>query len=166
MSGTHFPMRSLLLIALFFIAGCASGIRSTESFNAEEAIWQGRLAVRVSGDSPQSFSAQFALQGNSERGILSLYTPLGSTVAQVQWSDRGAFLTGEGEPRHFETVGALTQTLTGAELPIGALFAWLQSGRIEAAGWQVERADREAGVLVAHQQNARNSVDLKLLLER
>lgn len=155
----------LPLLALFFIAACASGVRPSIPFDPQTSAWQGRISVRVKGEQAQSFSAQFTLQGDSTEGQLTLSTPLGSTVAQIRWSHEGALLLGQGEPRRFDTLDALTRALTGAALPIDGLFVWLKGGHMQATGWQVERADLAEGLLTARRDDTHASVELKLLLE-
>lgn len=166
MNGLRRLLVRLPLFAIFFIAACASGIRDTDSFDQNIQVWQGRIGVKVRGENAQSFSAQFTLRGSPSNGSLSLYTPLGSTVAQIQWSPDGALLLGQGAPRHFDTLEGLTLSLTGAELPITGLFAWLEGSTVEATGWQIDRADLQNGLLLAHRDSASASIELKVLLDR
>jgi outer membrane lipoprotein LolB len=158
--------RYLPWVALFLIASCASGTRQAGTFDQNFQTWQGRLAVKVKGEAAQSFSAQYALQGTAASGKLSLYTPLGITVAHVQWSPESVVLFGQGEPRQFATLDALTLALTGTELPIASLFAWLDGSQKVDPQWRIERADLENGVWIAHRDFGASSVDVKVLLER
>lgn len=158
--------RYLPWFALLLIAACASNTRQRDTFDLNSPVWQGRLAVTVKGDAAQSFSAQYALQGNPTQGKLSLFTPLGITVAHVAWSPELVVLSGQGEPRQFETLDALTQALTGTELPIASVFAWLEGSASVDPQWRIERADLENGVWIAHREWGGNTVTVRVLLER
>ena len=158
--------RYLPWIAIFLIAACASGARQTGTFDSNFPIWQGRLAVTVKGNAAQSFSAQYALQGTPANGKLALYTPLGITVAQVEWSPASVVLRGQGEPREFDTLDALTLALTGTELPLASLFAWLEGSTLADPQWRIARADLESGVWVAHRDFGADAVTVRVLLER
>jgi outer membrane lipoprotein LolB len=124
------------------------------------------LSVQQSGTKSQAFSATFELAGDANLGQLALYSPLGSTIAHIRWTPQGAVLSGQGTPRTFATLGSLTQELTGTELPIDGVFAWLAGSEALVNGWKVDAADLDAGKLFAHRTDATTRTTLKILLDR
>jgi outer membrane lipoprotein LolB len=114
----------------------------------------------------QAFSAEFEMQGDAQAGTLAFFTPLGSTVARLQWSDEGAYLQASGETQHFVSLDALTLRATGAVLPIASLFAWLKGEAPETPGWQVDLGDLQNGRLNARRLAPDTPADLKIVLER
>lgn len=155
-----------LLIAIFFIAGCASTTGARGQNGPNDSLWQGRLALKVHSTPVQAFTADFELQGNAEAGTLSFFTPLGSTAARLQWSAAGAQLQTSGEPQHFESLDALTLHTTGATLPIHSLFAWLKGNEPTTPGWQVDLRALADGRLTAQRLAPEVPADLKIILQR
>lgn len=89
-------------------------------------VLAGRMSVRVESPRPQSVASDFELGGSGDRGWLRLSGPLGATLAQARWSERGAVLvTPEGE-RRFDDLGALSREVLGEDLPLRALPDWLR----------------------------------------
>ena len=96
------------------------------------------MALQVQDNAAQSFSAGFELRGRAAAGELSLFSPLGATLAQLQWAPGMALLKADGQVRRFESVDALVAAATGAPLPVAALFDWLAGIDTQVAGWQAD----------------------------
>ncbi len=158
--------RACLLFAIFLIAGCASFTRPGAENSAKQAIWEGRLLVQVEGSTPQSLSASFTLQGNVDVGSLVLYTPLGTTAAQLTWDTSGARLQTHDQTHQAATLAELTRHLTGTDLPIASLFDWLQGLNSPAPGWTVDLSQWSQGRLHAQRQSPDAPAQLRLILER
>ncbi len=161
----------LSILAIFLISGCAinSGARAKDG--AENAGWHGRLSVQVSpsaneSNSPaRSFSASFELSGTSEAGELIFFTPLGSTAATVQWNPaRAELVSGEGA-RSFDGIALLIQELVGTDVPIPALFAWLDGRDLAVDGWQVDLTQFDQGKITARRFSPSPQAQLHLILE-
>jgi outer membrane lipoprotein LolB len=145
-----------------------------------EAAWAGRLGWQVAaapGRPAQQASAGFELRGSVQRGTLELSTPLGTLVARAQWRPDGAELrTPDGSSR-FEDLTALSRAAFGGEeVPLQALFDWLQ-GRpsaqaphearglgFEQLGWFVDVSGLTRGTLTAIRA-AEPTVTLRIRLE-
>lgn len=139
----------------------------------------GRLALRVEGtDGARSFSADFDLHGDAERGSLRLTGPLGATLGEARWQPGSAELQTSEATRRFDTLDGLAHALLGEALPLAALIEWLRgrawSGAPSAAradgfdqlGWSVDLARYVAdGVLLAQRQQA-PAVSVRVRLER
>lgn len=140
-----------LLVATLLIAACASNTRVITPNDSESRSWTGRLGLQVEagdtvpGQPAQSFSAGFELGGTARTGQLVLLTPLGSTLAVLNWEPGGASLREGQLIRRFDTLDALSEKATGTALPIAALFDWLQGVDRPVAGWQVD-LDRKSVV--------------------
>ena len=81
--------RAWLAAAVFGVAGCAATVPRAPT------DLSGRLALRVEAPA-HSFSADFDLRGDAERGQLHLTGPLGTTLGEAQWQPGAARLrTGE-----------------------------------------------------------------------
>jgi outer membrane lipoprotein LolB len=159
-------LRLWFLFAIFLIAGCATPTRDPGTFDAKNH-WQGRIAIKVLSTPPQAFSADFELDGQGEAGTLALFSPLGTTVAQMQWAPGLAQLRNGGEVRKFESLSALAQQATGTELPVSALFDWLRGTATPAPGWDADLSQLPEGRLQARRSaDSAPAVELKILLER
>lgn len=161
------PLQWLVtLVAMLLIAGCAHFTGASNQINSKDPLWEGRLLVKVQGASPQSFSASFALQGSASRGHLALYTPLGTTAAQIRWDETSAQLQTNEGTSEFASLAELTLQLTGAALPVTSLFAWLQGVNEAAPGWTVDLDELPQGRLRAQRFDDPAPVQLLVVLER
>jgi len=128
-------------------------------------VWSGRLAVRTDAapDVPaRSMSGEFELSGNASNGQLVLTSPLGTTIARARWSDPVGVqgvpstieLEADGGTRRYATLEDMMQRAIGDQLPLAAMFDWLD-GRpwpaapvqrsadgkaFEQLGWHVDLA--------------------------
>jgi outer membrane lipoprotein LolB len=151
------------VIALALLLGACA----TPSHEAGQAggSWSGRLSLHVDSDPVQSFSAGFDLQGDAHTGHLSLFSPLGATVAQLNWSPSDARLRSEGKEQTFDSLAALTRHAVGTELPIAGLFSWLSGQPVTPDGWVADLRNRNNGKLVARRVNPAPAIELRLILE-
>lgn len=138
---------------LVLMTGCATVIPADDPTQKPVDAWRGRLAVKVEEGAPaaaaRAFSADFDLQGAPQAGELSLYTPLGTTAAQVHWQSGQAWLQTPAQTQHFPDLETLLQTLLGTEVPVRALFAWLHGQAADADGWEVDLRAHDQGRIVA-----------------
>jgi outer membrane lipoprotein LolB len=168
------PLRSWWLAAAcaLLLAGCAVPPRAPTAPGVQ--AWSGRLALTVDGQSNpspgsnpgQSFSAGFELRGAPEAGELSLYNPLGGTIAVLSWSPGVATMRANGSTRQFPSLEALAQEATGAPLPVTALFDWLSGKATPIAGWQADVSRVAEGRLHARRSDPPPPADLRVLFER
>lgn len=158
-------LQIVLLVAGLLLTGCASlGGRQT-SGGQNATHWQGKLALKIFSQPVQAFSANFDLQGNPAKGALILSSPLGTTLAHMQWEPDSATLVANGEPKHFDSLQAMARNTTGAELPIASLFSWLQGQDELASGWQADLTELASGRITArHTEEVR--AELKIILEQ
>lgn len=127
--------------------------------------WSGRLALTVDSEPRQSYSAAFELGGTPETGELTLFSPLGNTLASIRWSPAGAQLQqGERITRRAD-LDSLSAELTGAALPVLALFDWLQGQPSSAAGWEADLQRHADGRVVARRLHPEPTAELKLVFE-
>ncbi|MDM7463336.1 outer membrane lipoprotein LolB [Tepidimonas taiwanensis] len=125
--------------------------------------WSGRIALTLASEPAQRWSAAFDLEGSPTQGTLRLYTPLGQTLATVGWTADGAWLDrGDGAPTRYPDVATLTAELTGAALPVAALFDWLAGVARDVPGWRVDLSDHAAGRLRAQRLAPPPAADLRL----
>ncbi len=153
-----------LLLGPALVSGCA---RQTALVKQPgDAFWAGRLALRVDSDPVRNLSAAFELSGNASQGELRLFTPLGSTVSSLHWAPGSAQLRSGGETRNFESLDALSMQLTGAAIPVAALFQWLSGVNASGGDWQADLSQLEQGRLTARRAEPAPTAELRLVLER
>ena len=155
--------RSLLAACLLWLAGCAQPPAPPAG---EANAWSGRLALQVEGDAAQSFSAIFELRGSPRAGELILLSPLGNQLAQLSWKDGHAQLTSAQETRSSHSLDTLLQDLTGAQIPVSALFSWLQGQHASAPGWQADLAGLPDGRVLARRFEPAPAATLRIALTR
>ncbi len=156
-----------MLAPLVVLPGCATAPRPLASAQdlALAKAWSGRLALTVHSTPAQAFSAGFDLTGNAEKGELRLYSPLGNTLAALTWTPQGALLQQGSTQTHSGSVQDLLLQVTGTELPLQALFDWLQGKNPTVAGWTAELAQLPEGRLQVRRSSPQPEVDLRIMLE-
>ncbi|WP_335645428.1 lipoprotein insertase outer membrane protein LolB [Melaminivora suipulveris] len=147
------------------LSGCAQPPRAASDAQRGD-FWSGRLAVQVEGDAARSFSAGFTLAGSASAGSLLLYTPLGNALAELRWTPQHAVLKQGDRERSSTSLQQLARDLTGVDLPIEALFAWLHGDAVQAAGWQADLSRLQDGRLVASRHAPEPQATLRVVLER
>ena len=150
------------------LLGCASSRRTPPNDGSPRPanLWNGRLALKVDGDSPQSWSASFELQGSPEQGSLDLFSPLGSTVAHLEWAPGQALWQARGETRRYASLEQLAADATGTPVPITALFHWLQGQQPNLPGWQADLSQLDNGRLTARRDHPQPALELRIVLDR
>lgn len=155
----------LLVFASFLIAGCARPPGAEGQNVLNSGVWAGRMALQVESDPPQSFAAGFELKGTPQAGALSLYSPLGNTLAVLNWSPQVATLNSGGDIRQFASLETLVTQVTGTAIPLPALFAWLEGNQASAAGWTADLSGLADGRLVAKRHDPMPVAVLRVVLE-
>lgn len=157
---------SLALAASLVLMGCTTPSRPPLAQGTPTPQeWQGRMSVSVQSTPPTSMSAGFLLRGSAAQGELDLYSPLGTTLAALQWSPQRVRLLQGQTPEHFDSLDQLTEKATGTTLPIEALFGWLQGRAIPAQGWQADLTDVSQGRLTAQRTAPLPEVTLRIKLD-
>jgi len=159
-------LKLVCLLAIVLIAGCASNTRARDPNDSLSSRWQGRLSLKVDSTPVQAFSADFDLQGDAHAGSLSFFSPLGSTLARLQWDADGALLQTAGEAQHFDSLNNLTRHATGATLPVASLFEWLRGNAPFTPGWEVDLHELPIGRLMARRVAPDTPALLKIILDR
>lgn len=157
--------RWLAMALVLALTACAQPPRPPAAPDGARTQWTGRLALRIDSDPVQSFHAAFDLRGNASAGELSLFSPLGSTLARMVWAPGQAQLRWNGQQRDFDSIAALTREATGAELPIASLFEWLAGRDSRAEGWTADLAALTDGKLLAERSQPAPAVQLRLVIE-
>ena len=153
-------------MAALLLAACAQPPRPA---GGAADHWSGRLAVQVEEDAntpPQSFSAGFELKGSPDAGELTLFNPLGTTLARLEWLPGRALLHSGQERRESTSLQALVLELTGSDLPIAALFGWLKGEAVQAAGWEADLGALDNGRLTATRHTPAPRTTLRIALSQ
>lgn len=164
MTARH-PGLPWVLAAALALGACATPSRDAAQSLAQPDTWAGRLSVRVDSEPVQAFSAAFELHGDARQGRLSLYSPLGGTVAQMRWSPTEARLSTDGKEQTFDSLAALTRQAVGTELPIAGIFSWLKGDAAGLDGWVTDSQHHPGGRLVARRASPPPTVELRLILD-
>ncbi|MCW5653353.1 outer membrane lipoprotein LolB [Hydrogenophaga sp.] len=151
---------ALLLAAL--LSACATPLRPA---GPGEEAWNGRLALQVDSQPPQSFSAGFDLRGTAASGELQLVSPLGNTLALVSWTPSGAELRQGNQVTRRGTLDELTTELSGTAVPVAALFGWLRGQPAEAPGWHADLSRHREGRIMARRTEPLPSAELRIVFQ-
>ena len=162
------------LTAIVLIAGCAHNTLATGTNDAQigpqinllQDYWAGRISLQVQSEPPQAFFAAFELKGSAEQGELALISPLGSTLAVMRWSPTEATLLQGGNATAFASTDALLLQVTGAALPLSALFDWLANKNTPVAGWQADLSQSGSGRITAVRTVPAPQTHLRIVLDK
>ena len=153
----------MLAVIATWLTGCA---QPQPKGDTEDDGWSGRLALQVEGQASQSFSAIFELRGNERSGGLVLISPLGSRLAQLDWSAGYAELVSSQETRRSDSLEALLQDVTGTRIPVAALFSWLRGTQATAPGWRADLSSLPEGRITAYRDDPAPQATLRIALTR
>ena len=157
---------ALPLVATFLIAGCARKIYPSDPNDAEKKLWTGRISLQIQSEPPQAFFAGFELKGHSERGELSLTSPIGNVLGIMRWSPDEAVLESGNETKRFLSVDALLEQTTGAAIPVTALFDWLKGVNTRLNGWSADLSGLNLGRIVATREEPAPQTRLRIVLDQ
>lgn len=165
----HCLQRGLLLAlssATGLLGACAlPARRASGTDEAGEGYWSGRLALQVESEPPQSWSAGFELTGRPEAGELRIASPLGQILAQLHWQPGSAVLVRGSDRLQRPSLPALVRELTGTDIPIDGLFAWLRGQAAEVAGWEADLSRQPEGRISARRLQPLPATTLRLQFE-
>lgn len=134
---------------------------------------QGQMGIKLGAwqnEPARGMSFGFFFQGQLERGSLALMTPLGSQVAQIEWTPTAATLRrigpGGGEDLSRGGIEELAEAALGEALPLQTLVHWMQgrpdpglphapqaeAGIFEQRGWLIDTRERTHGRILATRQ--------------
>lgn len=162
------PLLALFVAFLVLLTGCASPPSTAPALRAEQGAWSGRLALQIeeqAGQAAQSFSATFELQGSATQGELTLFSPLGSVLARLDWTPGHARLQSGDSTQESTSLDVLLTQITGAALPVPALFDWLRGVQTTASGWQAQLSDIGRGRLEATRYSPAPRATLRIAFE-
>ena len=148
---------------LVLLTACAT---PQSPISAPGADFSGRLAVQVLKDPPETLSAGFELQGSAQSGQMLLLSPIGTTLARLQWEPKWARLEQGPQQIDSPSLQQLATQLTGTELPILALFEWLAGRPADAMGWQVDLSQHAQGRITAERRLPAPATLLRIALDR
>ena len=167
-SAATWPSRRFALslggAALLVMSGCATVKPPLNGMTA--TAWTGRMSLRIESNPEQTFAALFDLRGTADAGELRLTSPIGSTLADLRWSPGEAILNDGSRTRRFDSVDQLIQAATGAAIPVGALFGWLEGRDAQVSGWKAELGQLAQGRLQASREAPLPRADLRVVFER
>ncbi len=119
----------------------------------------------MQSDPPQSLSAAFELKGAADRGELRLSTPLGTTLLSARWTASEALLDAGNQTQRYANIDTLLQQTTGASLPVGGLFEWLQGRPSQADGWTADLSRYASGRISARRVVPAPEAELRIVLD-
>jgi outer membrane lipoprotein LolB len=155
-----------VVCTLCLVAACAAPQKTSGLKTIENNSYAGRISLTVQSEPVQTFAGGFDLQGTVAAGELSLFTPLGSTVAVMRWSAGRAELQNSGQTQQYPSVQAMLERTTGAAIPLEALFAWLRGEAAAAPGWQADVSRHAEGRISAQRSDPAPPAQLRIILEQ
>lgn len=148
----------------FAIAGCATATVG-QGGAGQPGVWTGRLSLRVDSQPVQSFAALFELRGAPGAGELTLTSPIGSTLGVLSWKPGEALLRDGSRVQRYDSIDLLAERVTGAALPVDALFRWLAGEPAEVPGWRADLHQVASGRLSAVRESPLPTADLRVVFE-
>lgn len=155
---------SIWLVVLLAACATPAPIRSVSQAPSTKQ-WQGRISVTVQSDPPRNMSAGFSLDGNARQGELNLFSPLGTTLATLQWNPTSTQWLQGSQQRRYDSMAHLTEETTGAALPMDAMFEWLEGRATPSPGWQADLSALNQGSLIAKRITPEPLVVLRIKLD-
>lgn len=149
------------LAPLLLMAGCAAPPAGRQ----DAAVWTGRLSLHVDSQPAQTFAALFELRGAPGAGELILTSPIGSTLGVLSWKPGEALLRDGSRVQRYDSIDLLAERVTGAALPVDALFRWLAGEPAEVPGWRADLRQAAAGRLQAVRESPPPTADLRVVFE-
>jgi outer membrane lipoprotein LolB len=173
-----------LIFAINLIAACATNTPNTGNIDAKKSTpldltvsnltlpnlsYQGRLSLRIATETPQSLYGAFMINGDALSGELTLNSPLGNTVAKLNWTPQTAVLSANNTTTNYPSTDALIATVTGTTLPLPALFDWLAGVSTPVEGWETDLSSMQNvdnRRLIAKRVSPLPTVELRIALEQ
>ncbi|MDR0458300.1 MAG: hypothetical protein LBH10_04625 [Burkholderiaceae bacterium] len=155
--------------ALAALSGCATSLPASTTPPmpvSDTGPWSGRLALTIETEQPQLFYAGFTLEGNADVGQLTLTTPLGNALAALRWRPGSAELVEGVQTQTYASLAELTARVTGAPIPVQALFIWLGGQNTAVDGWQADLSALPQGRLTARRLYPAPAAQLRIALDR
>ena len=157
----------VLALCALGLGGCATAPKPpSPTAAAAQSSWTGRLGLQVENNPGKSFSAAFDLRGSPAAGELTLFSPLGGTLATMSWAPGAATLRAGSETRQFESLDALAAQATGTPIPVAALFDWLAGVNTAVPGWEADLSGVTEGRIHARRVQPPPAADLRVAFDR
>ena len=139
------------VLAAALLAGCATPPPASSNRVApySEAIeLSGRSSVNYQKDGKsESLSGKFGWQQSAQRTSVSLASPLGQTIAQIEVEPGMARLTqGDEVPRVAADIDSLSAQALGWPLPVSGLRDWLQGHAVSLDGSRFRASPEHSSV--------------------
>lgn len=156
---------TFFLVALV-MTGCAYKTQKISENDTENERWSGRISLQIQSDPSQAFFAGFELKGKAEAGELTLLSPIGSVLGVMRWSLDEALMISNGETQRFDSIETLLMKITGAALPMTALFDWLKGDNSSLNGWSADLSQYKLGRITAKRFNPIPQAELRIVLNQ
>jgi outer membrane lipoprotein LolB len=124
------------------------------------------MSLQVQDQPSDSFAAFFELSGSPHAGELGLFSPLGGTLAVLNWQPGRATLQAGSNVTQYESVDDLLRRASGTGIPVAALFDWLSGVQTQVPGWTADLSDWSAGRVQARRIDPLPEADLRVILDR
>jgi outer membrane lipoprotein LolB len=154
-----------VFFAALLITGCAYKKPANAKNETQSEGWSGRISLQIQSDPIQAFFTGFELRGRAEAGELTLISPMGSVLGVMRWSPDEAVMIANGETQRFESIDALMIKITGAALPVNALFDWLNGENTSLNGWSADLSQQKNGRITAKRLNPLPQAELRIVLD-
>lgn len=186
----HGLSSAALVLTLTMFAGCQTAPKPMIPLppidQAATQQWQGHFSIKLGPWETQAAEGQsftFYLQSTSKTGQLDLMTPLGTQLAQVNWSPQGTRIDSSEGTQQFASLKDMSEQLLGEDVPLQALPHWLQGmpspdlpaatvsadhTGFDQAGWTIDAHGLPNGKLQATRSQTSNLrlITIKVRLER
>jgi outer membrane lipoprotein LolB len=123
------------------------------------------MAVTLYQPQSHSYFANFDLQGSATAGRLALTSPLGTTVAELEWAPGSAQLTtADGKAQQYPSLKDLAQQAVGVDIPLAALFGWFRGQAVMDENWDADLSSYLSGKITATRNGPGAQAEVKIIL--
>ena len=154
---------ALLVVALATLVGCTSMDSIHQSTGKQ---YQGRLALTLHQASPETWQARFHLEGSTAEGSLTLFSPVGTTLAVASWSAGFARIQRGSDIKDYASADAMLNALIGSGIHMDQLWRWIENRPGSIESWEVEQLTRDdqTRLVTAKRPLPKPALTLKILL--
>ncbi len=125
------------------------------------------MAITVYQPQSRSYFANFELQGSASAGRLTLTSPLGTTLAELEWSAGAAQLTsGDGKAQKYPSLKDLAEQAVGVDIPVAALFDWFRGQTAVDENWEADLSAYQSGKITSVRSGPGAQAEVKVIFSR
>jgi outer membrane lipoprotein LolB len=132
--------------------------------SSDQQHWEGRMAITLYQPQSRAIFANFELQGSAISGRLGLTSPLGITLAELEWAPGSAQLsTANSKVQQYPSLKDLAEQAVGVDIPVAALFNWFRGQAAMDENWEADLSSFRSGKITAVRKKPDAQAEVKII---